>query len=178
MEQAFKVKRESNFYKDTIAYFEDMKKEREFVLSFGKKHGIKGSRYDIGCDGSFNKQVGERYKDTIYFGIEATEEEISPLIKEFKKPVNGVYYLKKNSKILKEMKDLIMETGLVLNVKCFSPIDYTTDFVRRYSWNRFQLGDDLYVKLNIDGDYIFKHDEFDPIKISEYYQKLEEFKNE
>ena len=87
-------------------------------------------------------------------------------------------YTKKNSKILKEMKDLIMETGLVLNVKCFSPIDYTTDFVRRYSWNRFQLGDDLYVKLNIDGDYIFKHDEFDPIKISEYYQKLEEFKNE
>lgn len=174
MEQAFKVKKGSKFYNDTFTYFENMEKEREFVLAFGKKHGIQGARYVIGCDGMFNKPVEERYKDTIYFGIEATEEEIYPLKKHFKKPVNGIYYLKKNSVILKEMKELIMENGLVLNVRSFSPIDYTSDFIRRYSWNRFTDGYDLYIKLKIDGDYIFKHDDFEPIKTSEYYRKLEE----
>lgn len=182
MELAFKVRQNSDYYQHIKDYIEFAKQEHKFVRLFVESHqGLVCDNYVVRAMGRTNTPITKENVSGLEFGIEVDEDKLDDdVLAQFKKPnKNNVRYLKKNSKLMKEFRNLAVESGLVTNVNMLSPIDfYDKCYIGRYSWNRFLMSNgELYVKLNVNRThYSFDHSDFEPIKLSKYYQKLEEYR--
>lgn len=184
MEIAYKVKQNSDYYQHAIDYFNFAKQEREFVREFVESHqGLNCDFYAVRVTGHLNALITKENVNDLEFAVEVEEERLADdILVQFKKPDrNDLRILKKNSKLMKEFRQLALERGLVANVRMFSPIAfYDLCHWDRYSWSRFlNAKGELFIKIKMsNAQFHFSHDDFENIKLSEYYQKLEEFKGE
>lgn len=184
MELAYKVKPKSDYYQYVINTLNFAKEEYMFIKDFfGSHQGLVCDYYVVRVMGTTNTLITKENVKDLEFGIEVDEDKLGDdVLIQFKKPnKNNVRYLKKNSKLMKEFRNLALEQELVTNTYILTPIEfYDLYYVGRYSWHRFMtLDGELYIKLNIDNEqFNFSHDDFESIKLSEYYQKLEQYKEE
>lgn len=182
MELAYKVKPKSDYYRHVISTLNFAKEEYMFVKDFFENHqGLACDSYVVRVMGATNTLITKENVKDLEFGIEVNEDKLDDdVLIQFKKPnKNNVRYLKKNSKLMKEFRSLALEQKLVTNTYILTLIEFYDLYdVGRYSWHRFMnLEGELYIKLNIDNEqFNFSHDDFESIKLSEYYQKFEEYK--
>lgn len=96
---------------------------------------------------------------------------LKPLLKKIKFYVGGprksnevqAFKVRKESRLYNES----------LKGRVWSLIEYMPDhFVEAdYRWNQFFYEDEFYIKLSLFKDYLFEHEDFEPIELNEYEKK-------
>lgn len=179
MERAFLVTKESKYYKDLEEYFNMVNEQKEFVKEFFKNNNINAEEYNVGGNGGCNSPFGEYSKKDIFLRIVPTEDDLRLYEKQLTKADQyNLRRFKSNSKIGKLFAQECIDNEVIINILSLDLRDYLTSIGwYRYSFQRIPCEEVYYLKVVSD---FLKEDDvplgFTPIKLSEFYKKLEEYK--
>lgn len=178
MERAFIVSKEIGFGKDLKDYHKKAQHRYDKVRSFLKLHNIEATGIYLRGDGFCNCAFNEDNKNEIELAIVPTEEDEN-LLKGIlgKEYEEGLRFLRRNSKIMREFQQYCVDEKIIINLNKPDLWDYFKSFrFEKYSRAIFRLDDVYYLKVSSE---LLKEDDIPkgmtPIKLSEYYTKLEEF---
>lgn len=182
MERAFYITKESKYYKDLNRYIEMTKNQKSQVFKFLEENNIQAEKYYVRGDGMCNCPFGEFDKDDIRLYIIPTENDLQTIGKQLCRVVNdnGLCQFRANSKISKKFAQYCVDNEVIINILELDLRDYLKSINwMGYSQRKFPWKDGYYLKVTSD---LLKEDDnpegFVPIKLSEFYKALEEFKIE
>lgn len=181
MERAFLVTKESKYYKDLEEYINMVNRQKKFVKDFFKNNNINAEEYVIRGDGSCNCPFGEYDSKEIQLSIVPSKEDLDLYKKQLTKIDNrGLCRFKANSKIAKLFAQECIENEVIINILSLDLRDYfKIDWIYGYSFQRVPCQEGYYLNISSEG---LKEDDnpvgFMPIKLSEFYKKLEEYKED
>ena len=153
MEKAFKILKDSKYYKQLQNHDECFKKAKEAFEIIGNKFNTK-------------EFLSINYVIT---GVEKnkTPEEFLSSLTSVSKHNPNYYNFRKNSKLGKYINSVYKEVGFkyVSN----SPM-YFVDFIGNLSTEKIKKDDEVYIKISYDYENIKIHDNWEEIKLSEFYK--------
>ena len=162
MKTAFKVVRDSDFYKRSVEHKRTKKKVLQLLVEFQKEIGLQSENlayvYDLST-------IGVQEIDRQCFADSLRKE-----------PDRGGYtFFKKNSKEAKRWREMTKDLRFDQNL-IFDLISHNS---QRCSWSTFfDDKEELYLLVKTDFPLkSFKEDVLEPIKLSEYYQIIEKIEN-
>ncbi|MEG2786430.1 MAG: hypothetical protein RR942_01325 [Romboutsia sp.] len=179
MEKAFIVSKEFGFGKDLKDYCNKSNQRRKQVTSFFKLNNIQAKGFYLSGDGCCDCTFDEYEKKRIKLAIIPTIED-EHLLGEVlgKECEDKLRFLKRNSKLMKKFQQYCVDEEIIINL--LRPVlwDYFKSFeLEEFVRAIFSLGDVYYLKV---GSENLKEDDIPegmaPIKLSEFYIKLEEFR--
>lgn len=175
MEKAFKVTKNSKYYKDFTKYMELVESQRKFVKGFFETNNIKAKNYYIGGNGFFNVPFENESNINLY--IIPTENDNENYGKQLTKPDDrGLCRFKKTSKIRKLFARGCVENKIVINIADIDLRDYFSMDWQGYSQTRIPCEEGYLLKVKSnglkDGDI---PQGFEEIKLSEFHLALEEY---
>lgn len=179
MERAFIVSKDVGYGKALQRYCNIGKDRYDKVIDFLRVHSIQATGFHLGGDGVCNCSFSNYNKDNIQLAIVPTKEDEHLLggILLSKVHNEGLRYLRRNSKLMREFQQYCVDEEIIINHHKPDLWDYFKSFsFERYSSQRFGLNDVFYLK--VDCDSLTEDDTpegMTAIKLSEYYTKLEEF---
>lgn len=178
MERAFIVSKEVGFGKELKDYYKKAQHRYDKVISFLRIHNIEAKCIYLCGDGFCNCAFDENYKNEISLGIVPTKED-THLLKGIlgKECEEGLRFLRRNSKIMREFQQYCVDEKIIINLNKPDLWDYFESFqFKRHHRAIFGLDGVYYLKVSSE---FLKEDDIPegmtPIKLSEYYAKLEEF---
>lgn len=179
MERAFLVTKESKYYKDLEEYLNMVNEQKKFINKFFKNNNINAKKYNVGGNGSCNSPFSEDSKKDIFLRIVPTEEDLNLYEKQLTKADQyNLRRFKSNSKIGKLFAQECIDNKVIINILSLDLRDYfKIDWIYGYSFQRVPCQEGYYLNISSEG---LKEDDnpvgFTPIKLSEFYKKLEEYK--
>lgn len=162
METAFRVVRDSDFYKHTMENKQTKRKILQLLDEFQKELGLLSENLAYDYDLS---TIGVQEIDRQCFADSLKKEPDR----------EGYTFFKKNSKEAKRWREMTKDLRFNQNL-IFDLISHNS---QRCSWSTF-FDDKEYLYLLVKTDFplkSFKEDVLEPIKLSEYYQVIEKMKN-
>lgn len=179
MQRAFLVTKESKYYKDLEEYLNMVNEQKKFINKFFKNNNINAKKYNVGGNGSCNSPFSEDSKKDIFLRIVPTEEDLNLYEKQLTKADQyNLRRFKSNSKIGKLFAQECIDNKVIINILSLDLRDYfKIDWIYGYSFQRVPCQEGYYLNISSEG---LKEDDnpvgFTPIKLSEFYKKLEEYK--
>lgn len=179
MQRAFLVTKESKYYKDLEEYLNMVNEQKKFINKFFKNNNINAKEYNVGGNGSCNSPFSEDSKKDIFLRIVPTEEDLNLYEKQLTKADQyNLRRFKSNSKIGKLFAQECIDNKVIINILSLDLRDYfKIDWIYGYSFQRVPCQEGYYLNISSEG---LKEDDnpvgFTPIKLSEFYKKLEEYK--
>lgn len=181
MERGYIATKESEFYKDLEVHRIRVLKQIEQVKEFFKSKNIESIEYYLSGNGGVNCSFDEDDKKDITLCIIPTINDKCIFGKELSKPTsNGLYKLKKGSKIMKDFAQFCIDNRVVIN--CHS--SELRDYFKTIGWNSYSRKmfpcEEGYC-IEISSDNLEEDDipqGFESIKLSEFYSRLELFQAE
>lgn len=157
MEKAFKILESSDYYKQLQKHDECFKKAKEAFSEIGERFGTKNFL-------SRNYVITGVEKDKI------PEEFLQSLTSS--DPHNPTYYnFRKNSKLAKYINSVYNKHGFVYMTN--SPM-YLIDFIGNLRTEKVKKGTEVYIKITYDYESLKILDNWEEIKLSEFYKIKEE----
>lgn len=181
MERAFKISDTSKYAVDLDKYIERANYTNSKIKELTKKLGIEANMYFLYGNGMCNVPFNEFGKKDIRFAILPTDNDLKKFSKELCKADNeGYRSFRVNSKTMKEIQDFCIEEKIIINLLPLDERDYFQSLRwRGYSRQRFKLDGILYMKISSEA---LTEDDipegFEIIKLSEFYSKLEKYKED
>lgn len=175
MEKAYKIS-EGKILDDYRAYFENVKKQAEFVKKFTKENKIEAVQYRIFGNGFINKVFEENEKDNIRFEIIPTKNDCKKFEKQLCKSYKfDTRKFKKNSKIGKKIAQECYENKIVINLRYINMGDYIGSlYWGGYTLDTVEHNGKLYIHVNTAKKLENEPENFEEIKVSEFYRIKEE----
>ena len=160
-EVAFKVKRDSEFYRKYFEAKEERDKLKRLAYPFFEKHGIDG-----------------RFYQAKTLGVKITREQREKFEGQIKKNPDrhGFYFFKVKSPVEKEWEETVTNH---VDFKRLEQIDFWwLKHITQGSYNLWDADGEIYGFLGNKQDGDFKpEDFFHEIKLSEYYAVIERLKD-
>ena len=160
-EIAFKVKRDSEFYRKYFEAKEEQKKFKELAFPFFEKHGIDG-----------------RYYQAKTLGVKISKEQRKKFADQIRKNPdrNGFYFFKVNSPIEKEWEETVTNH---IDFKRLEQVDlWWLNHISQGRYNLWDADGEIYGFLENKQEGNFKPEDFmKEIKLSEYYAVIEGMKD-
>ena len=157
-EFAFRLKKGSKMYEDYMKQYDERNKFNDFAKNFFKKYEFTQSRYII----------GERLR------VELDENEVSKYSTQLlKDTVQDCYQFKKNSKMQK-LWDAEVVNNCDMQLIWSNGLWYWP-FMQRGKYAMWHYNGNVYGCLTSESE-IKTCDDMEPLKMSEYYQVIEEMK--
>lgn len=179
MDRAFLATKDSKYYKDLELYFKRVKEQRELVKKFLKDNNIESERYYIRGNGCCNCSFDEYEKDNIRFGIVPTKNDLKNYEKQITKAElkHGLRMFRANSKLSRSFQQYCIDNKVIINILSLDLRDYLKSMDwSGYSFQRVPCEQGYYLKVSNE---LLREDDvpkgFIPIKLSEFYKKLEEY---
>ena len=160
-EIAFRVKRDSEFYKQYFDAREELKKFKDLAYPFFEKHGIDG-----------------RFYQSKYLGVKITREQREKFADQLRKNPDsqGFYHFKVKSPIEKEWEETVTNH---IDFERLEQVDlWWLNSISQGSYNLWDADGQIYGFLCTKQEKVFEPEAFmEEIKLSEYYAVIERLKD-
>lgn len=116
MERCFIATEKSEYLQDYLKYYDNLKKEKNFVKAFLEDKGIESDTYRMSGDGLVNAPFKNHNKSDITLEIKPTANDTIKFGKSLLRPHgDGMCTFRKNSAIAKEFAQKCIDEQIIVN---------------------------------------------------------------